>query len=141
MKTQSCKSKGRRLQQKVANDILAAFPHLKADDCVSTSMGAPGEDIRLSQSARLSVPFSIECKNVERINIWSCLEQCLANSKEHTPCLVFSKNRSDVYACIPWSTFLQLLVPSNSSLSPQIIHLVEQLRDAVLESSSTKDLP
>ena len=51
MKTQSCKSKGRRLQQKVVADVLAAFPHLQPDDVRSTSMGCGGEDVQLSPAA------------------------------------------------------------------------------------------
>lgn len=51
MKPQSCKSNGRRFQQRVARDILAAVPHLGEDDVVSTSMGAPGKDVRLSKTS------------------------------------------------------------------------------------------
>ena len=95
MRPQSCKSKGRRLQQKVASDIRDAFPHLKEDDCHSTPMGAHGEDVRLSSAARECVNLSIECKNVEKINIWECLQQCETNTRDGTtPCLVFSRNRT-----------------------------------------------
>lgn len=109
MKPQSCKSKGRRFQQKVARAILQAFTHLQDGDVVSTSMGAPGEDVRLSPAARTVLPLSIECKCVEKINIWACLEQTLANTRADTaPCLLFTRNRAPEYAVVPWETLLAL---------------------------------
>ena len=47
---------------KVARSIVRAFPHLTDDDAVSTSMGAPGEDIKMSTATRNVLPLSIECK-------------------------------------------------------------------------------
>ena len=109
MRPQSCKNKGRRLQQRIAADIVEAFPHLKADDAVSTSMGAGGEDIRLSTAAREAIPVSIECKCQEKLNVWSCLEQARANAPTGTtPCLVFSRNRCPTYAVVPWDVLLEL---------------------------------
>lgn len=109
MRPQSCKNKGRRFQQKIARSILDAFPHLTEDDVHSTSMGAPGEDIKLSAAARTALPLSLECKCVERLNVWQCIEQAQSNTPEGaTPCLVFSRNRSPSYAVVPWTTLLSL---------------------------------
>ena len=110
MKTQSCKSKGRRLQQAVAADMLRAFPHLEEDDVRSTSMGCGGEDVQLSPAARRVFPYSVECKNTEKLAIWSALEQCKANcSKDVTPLVIFKRNRSPVYATLPWAALLRLI--------------------------------
>lgn len=109
MRPQSCKSKGRRFQQKIARDIIDAFPHLKEDDAISTSMGAGGEDIRLSTAARNALPISIECKCQEKLNVWSCLEQARSNTPAGAaPCLIFSRNRSPTYAVVPWEVLLGL---------------------------------
>ena len=134
MRPQSCKSKGRRLQQKVANSILESFPHLGPDDVVSTSMGAPGEDVRLSPLARTAVPLSIECKCVEKINVWACLEQCERNAPpDTTPCLVFSRNRSPTYAVLPWPTLLALYGRrgDETTIPPRLRALLLQLTDFV----------
>lgn len=111
--TQSAKGKGRRLQQAVVRDILAAFPHcLAADDVRSTSMGAGGEDVQLSPAARQCMPYSIECKNTERLALWDALQQCEANAPPGaTPLVVFKRNHSRVYAVVPWEHFLSLCVP------------------------------
>lgn len=110
MKPQSAKAKGRRLQQKVANSILEAFPSLQPTDCFSTSMGAPGEDVHLSPAARACVPLSFECKNTERLNLWAAVEQCAHNSPSGTnPCVVFSRNNAPTYACVEWKLLLSLL--------------------------------
>lgn len=109
MRPQSCKSKGRRFQQRIARDIVDAFPHLQEDDAISTSMGAGGEDIRLSTAARKALPISIECKCQEKLNVWACLEQARSNTPAGaTPCLIFSRNRSPTYAVVPWETLLAL---------------------------------
>lgn len=119
MKVQSAKAKGRRLQQRVAGDILRAFPDLSEDDVVSRSMGAGGEDIMLSAAARRRVPLSLECKNAERLNIWCAIAQCRANVPRHTKastCVVFSKNHENVYAAIEWKFLLRLLALSQAGL-------------------------
>lgn len=109
MRPQSAKAKGRRLQQKVAQSIVDAFPHLEADDCVSTSMGAGGEDVKLSPLARRTIPISIECKNQERLNIWACIEQNEKNCPDGAEsCLIFSRNNAKTYAVLPWETILSL---------------------------------
>ena len=131
MRPQSCKSKGRRLQQKVAASILETFPHLDSDDVVSTPMGAPGEDVRLSPLARESVPISIECKCVEKINIWACLQQCEANTpKGVSPCLIFSRNRAPTYAVLPWDTLLELYqkIGQGGTLPPRLAALLQEMQ-------------
>lgn len=107
MLTSSAKQKGRKLQQKVRDLILETF-NLESDDVRSTSMGAGGEDILLSPTARKLFNFSIECKNQEHISIWKSLEQAEKNCNGHTPLLVFSRNRSKTYVCLEIKKFMEL---------------------------------
>ena len=139
IRPQSAKSKGRRLQQKVASSILEAFPHLKEDDCVSTSMGANGEDVRLSPLARKSVPLSFECKCQEKLNVWASLQQASSNSGASTPCLVFSRNHASTYAVVPWDFLLSLLQKqAQTGIIPERVQtLVEELHSCVNPKSST----
>lgn len=111
MKCQSAKAKGRRLQQKVAADIVNTFSDLSPDDVRSVSMGCNGEDVLMSPLAREKVPFSIECKNTERLSIWSAIDQCKGNASSHPPLVVFKKNHSEMYATLPWKSLLALLAP------------------------------
>jgi hypothetical protein len=134
MKPQSAKAKGRRLQQRVVREILKAFPHLSEDDVRSTSMGAGGEDVQLSHAARASVPFSLECKNVEKLNVWAALEQAAANARGNSPCLIFSRNNCGAYAAIPFETFLELLKPT-AAIPPRIREIVAEL-SALVEKNS-----
>ena len=132
MRPQSCKSKGRRLQQRVASDIRDAFPQLAEDDCHSTPMGAHGEDVRMSSVAREYINLSIECKNVEKINIWGCLQQCEANAKDGTvPCLVFSRNRSPTYAVVPWAALLSLHKRQTGTVPPRLRSILRELAEFV----------
>jgi acetylglutamate synthase len=109
MRPQSCKAKGRRLQQIVCSDLLEIFPQLEADDIRSTSMGCNGEDCQLSPAARKLIPCSIECKNVERLNIWSTIDQAVSNAGNHHPMIVMKRNNIKPWAAVPWTFLLELL--------------------------------
>tara|TARA_R100000656_G_scaffold20156_1_gene18177 strand:+ start:1169 stop:1510 length:342 start_codon:yes stop_codon:yes gene_type:complete len=99
MKTQSAKSKGRKLQQWVRDTIQSAC-NLKPDDVQSRSMGASGEDIMLSPFARDMFPYSVECKNQERISIWNAYEQAQTNAGDHEPLLIIKRNNSKALAVV-----------------------------------------
>jgi len=109
MKSRSAKNKGKRLQNNVRDLILEKFQQLEEDDVRSITMGDSGEDILLSPAARKLFPFSVECKNQEKINIWSSLEQAETNSGKHTPLLVFKRNRSKTYAVLQLDDLMRLL--------------------------------
>ena len=110
MKVSSCKNKGRRLQQKVRDDILRVFNStMKDDDVTSTSMGCGGEDLKFSPHARSIIPISIECKNQERLDLWGSLLQCSTNAPSGTtPCLIFKRNHTKTYAVVDWEHLLNL---------------------------------
>ena len=109
MKPRSAKNKGKRLQNKVRDVILEKFDKLEPDDVRSITMGDSGEDILLSPAARRLFPFSVECKNQEKINIWEALDQAEGNSGNHIPLVIFKRNRSKTYAVLEFEELLQLL--------------------------------
>jgi len=109
MKPRSAKNKGKRLQNKVRDIILEKFDSLEPDDVRSITMGDSGEDILLSPAARRVFPFSVECKNQEKINIWEALDQAEGNSGNHIPLVIFKRNRSKTYAVLEFEELLQLL--------------------------------
>jgi hypothetical protein len=110
MRPQSCKSKGRRLQQWFRDLLLKYAPSLTEDDIRSTSMGAPGVDLLLSTAALQEYPFAIESKNVEKLNIHQAMEQARTNCRAGLiPLVVFKKNHSDTFVALPAESFLQLL--------------------------------
>ena len=82
MAGRASKAKGRRLQNWVRDKLLALFSlsynylGLQEDDIKSQTMGMTGEDIVLTPRAREYLPYSFECKNTERLNVWSAFEQC-----------------------------------------------------------------
>ena len=109
MKPRSAKNKGKRLQNKVRDLILEKFNQLEPDDVRSITMGDSGEDILLSPAARRLFPFSVECKNQEKLNIWSSLEQAEGNSGNHPPLVIFKRNRTKTYAVLEFDELLKLL--------------------------------
>jgi len=107
----SRKNKGKRLQNFVRDNLLELFESLEPDDIVSAIMGDTGKDIKLSPAARKLIPYSIEAKNVESLNIWKAIDQCLANTdlEKELPAVVFSKNNREVWAAIPFEHFIELI--------------------------------
>ena len=110
MKTASRKAKGRRLQNKIRDLLIEHFSEeLEDDDIRCAIMGESGEDLKLSPAARKLIPYSIECKNQEKLNIWDSLEQAEVNSNGYTPILIFKRNRSKTYAVVELNNFLKLI--------------------------------
>ena len=107
MRPQSAKSKGRRLQQWVRN-VLVESLNIHPEDIESRSMGAGGEDLIMSRAARKSFPYSIECKNQEKINIWSAYQQAQENSKGYTPIVVLKRNNVKPLILIDAESFIAL---------------------------------
>ena len=115
MRPQSCKAKGRRLQQHVVQQLLRTFPELEADDVRSVSMGCSGEDIVLSPRARQLLPYAFECKNQEKLNLWSSIDQCEANAGANHPVLVFKRNREKTRVVLSLQHFLALIRRGDAS--------------------------
>ena len=76
-------------------------------------MGESGEDIILSPAARDLIPFSFECKNQERLNIWESLSQSEQNCGKYTPAVVFKRNRTKTYIALELEEFLQIIGEQN----------------------------
>lgn len=108
-KTRSAKAKGRRLQNTLRDMLQEAFPELEEDDIKSQTMGMTGEDIVLSPAARKVIPYSFECKNQERVQIWRALTQALGNAEGRVPIVVIKRNRTEPYAIVNLDSFIDLI--------------------------------
>lgn len=106
--TQARKAKGRQLQQKVRDAILAAFPNLEDDDVRSTGMGQGGEDVQLSPAARKLFPYSVECKRNKAFAVYGPYEQASANSMGFEPLLVIQGDRKKPLVLLDLSHFMEL---------------------------------
>ena len=108
MKPQSAKAKGRKLQQWVRDKLIEEFD-IHPEDIKSTSMGAGGEDVTMARAARQKFPFSIECKSVERLNVWDAYEQACANAGGYEPLVVMKKNRKKPLVVMDAECFIKLM--------------------------------
>ena len=107
MKTSSAKAKGRNLQKKV-RELLIELLKVDPEDIESRSMGASGEDLIMAKAARNLFPYSIECKNQEKINVWSAYKQATDNCKCYIPLAVIKKNNHKPLAVVDLETFILL---------------------------------
>ena len=107
MRTQSKKAKGRRLQQWV-RDLLIEKLEVHPEDIESRSMGAGGEDLIMSRSAREKLPYSIECKNQESLNIWKSYEQAQQNCGDYEPIVVIKRNNVKPLVLVDADYFIEL---------------------------------
>tara|TARA_Y100000114_G_C11694550_1_gene295302 strand:+ start:92 stop:439 length:348 start_codon:yes stop_codon:yes gene_type:complete len=107
VKAQSAKAKGRRLQQWV-RDLLIKKLNIHPDDIESRSMGAGGEDLIMARSARKKFPYSIECKNQEKVNVWKSYFQAQENSKNYEPIVVIKRNNHKPLVVIDAEQFIEM---------------------------------
>lgn len=99
--TASNKAKGRRLQYWVAEKVaqLLGVTFDQQDDLCpvhSREMSQSGDDVFIRDKALAEkFPYSIECKNTEKVSLYAFIEQAKANTKEGQEWLVVhKKNRS-----------------------------------------------
>lgn len=109
MTPSSAKAKGRGFQQTIRDRIVQSA-EIHPDDVMSRGMGQAGTDIYLSVAARHNFPFAVECKNVERLNIWQAIQQTEINAGKEglTPMLAFRRNRQRPYIAIPADEFFKI---------------------------------
>mgnify|MGYP003128017649 FL=1 len=105
MKPQSAKAKGRILQQWV-RDKLIDLLDVHLEDIESRSMGAGGEDLIMARAARQKFPYSIECKNVQKLNVWEAYEQAKANCGDYEPIVIMKKNNKKPLVVIDAEFFI-----------------------------------
>jgi len=111
----SGKAKGRRLQNLVCEEFIKKHPKLREGDIRPALMGESGTDIKMSPLAKDEIIFDIECKNQEKLNIWSALNQAEENTEENRiSLLVFRRNHSKNYAVIEFDKLMELLYKSDS---------------------------
>jgi hypothetical protein len=109
MNTATRKAKGKRLQKHVCGLILKYNTILSNNDVKSIRMGRPGEDIQLSSKAKKIFPYSIECKNQERMKyIWDAYEQAESNSNDMEPMVVLKINKKRPLVLVDAEHFFKL---------------------------------
>jgi hypothetical protein len=108
MKPQSCKAKGRNLQKWVREQLIEHL-NIHPEDIESRSMGAGGEDLIMARAARESFPFSIECKNVEKLNVWEAYEQAKVNANTYEPIVIMKKNHKKPLVVMDAENFIKLM--------------------------------
>ena len=91
MKVQSAKAKGRNLQKWTRERLIEEL-EIHEEDVESRSMGASGEDLIMARAARKKFPYSIECKNQERVNVWESYKHSLENYGDYEPIVVIKKS-------------------------------------------------
>ena len=114
MKPQSAKAKGRRLQQQF-RELLIEELGIHPEDIESRSMGAGGEDLIMARAAREKFPYSIECKNVEKLNVWEAYKQAAENAKDYEPGGVMKKNNHKTLVVLDAEHFVKIHKDSNLS--------------------------
>jgi hypothetical protein len=108
MKPQSAKAKGRNLQKWVVEQLQKRFPQLRPGDLVSTSMGAGGEDVKLSPAARDAIPYQFECKSLAKVAVYNYYEQAKTHGS-HEPVAVVKQNGKKPLVVVDAEKFFDLI--------------------------------
>ncbi len=115
MSPRTSKAKGRRLQNWVADKLLAVFKALTPLDVRSTPMGVNGVDVQLSTAAFKKFPYDIECKNTERTKtIYNYYEQAISHNNKGEPLLIIKMNRQKPLAIIDAEHFIEMVSCKNA---------------------------
>ena len=121
MRPQSAKAKGRRLQQEFRKLLIEKL-NIHPEDIESRSMGAGGEDLIMARAARVAFPYSIECKNVEKLNVWEAYNQAKENStpsrlsgNAYEPLVVMKKNNHKALVVLDAEKFVEICQKLNLS--------------------------
>jgi hypothetical protein len=88
--------------------MLEYAPSLEKDDVVSTSMGAGGEDLKLSPAARKVYPVQVESKFRKAMAIYNDYTQAAAHGT-HEPLLIVRQNHSKPLAVVDADWILKLM--------------------------------
>ena len=107
MKTQSAKAKGRRFQQWVRDKLIEVL-NIHPEDIESRSMGAGGEDLIMARAARETFPYSIDCKNQEKVNLWESYKQADENSGKYEPVVFIKRNNHKPLVVVDADYFISL---------------------------------
>jgi hypothetical protein len=103
------KQRGRSFQQEIRDLILEKFDTLEPDDVVSTSMGAQGQDVKLSPAARKLLPIQTECKRTKSaITIYKWLKQAESHGP-HEPVVFLRADREKPLVILSAAAYLGLL--------------------------------
>ena len=111
IKIRSRKNKGKRLQNDVAKRIsdLLGIPCGKDLDIESRQMSQSGVDVILRGKAFELFPFSVEAKNVEKLNLYDAIKQAKDNQKEGTNwLLIVKKNFHEPIVVMDMEEFFKL---------------------------------
>ena len=107
MRPQSAKAKGRRLQQQF-RELLIEKLGIHPEDIENRSMGAGGEDLIMARAAREKFPYSVECKNQEKLNIWEAYSQAESNCGDYQPIVFLKRNNQKPLVLIDAEYFVGL---------------------------------
>lgn len=107
MKTSSAKQKGRRLQQWVRDKMYQYCHNLRPGDVESTSMGAGGEDVKLSPHARDFYPIQIECKSYAKFSVYDIYQQACSHGT-YEPVAIIKQNNSKPLAIVDADYFFRM---------------------------------
>lgn len=111
MRVSSLKAKGRRCSAAARQLLLDYAKELSPDDIQVTSSGVTGPDLTFSKEARYRYPLAVECKNVERLNVFEALAQAKSHQRndDEIPTLVFTRNHEELYVAMRLQDLLELL--------------------------------
>lgn len=128
IRVSSAKAKGRSLQQRVRDIFRNIFKGTLEDgDIESRQMGGAGTDLIFSPLAKKHIPFDVECKNTESLNIYSVISQAKSNTGEgRIPLIVFKKNGLEVWGCMPFDKLLNYLYPNYIPQTEEQIDNIEE---------------
>ena len=112
----SRKNKGVRLQNWVRDKLVEySDGRLEEDDIRRAIMGEKGADVKVCNPHKTELfPFAVECKNQEKVNVWSAYEQAGANHSNLIPLVVLKRNNTKPLVMMDAEMFISMVLDSSN---------------------------
>jgi hypothetical protein len=115
MRTSSAKAKGRRLQDWMRKQLVNRLGLTPDTDMVRTAvMGERGADVQLMGDLKMRFPYTIECKNQEKLKgIYDVLAQAERHCTYLQPLAVLKMNHKEPIVVLDAEHFLEVYFGRN----------------------------
>lgn len=123
IKISSRKAKARLLQNFIRDTFRVIFKdRLEPEDIESRQMGGAGVDVIFSPASKKLIPFDIECKAQEKLQVHAALRQASENATpERIPLLIFKRSHEKIYVALEYDHFMKLIYNADIPQIKQIL--------------------
>lgn len=94
-------------------EAMVTHGGLSPDEVTITANGLNGVDLKVGGESAKRWPFAMECKTVERLNVWDAIKQAKGYGADW--CLTITRNNDGLYAIMDFVTVCKMVKALNDN--------------------------